>query len=137
MKKTTTTKEKKVKKPKVMWGRPRKYDDPEVFDAACQAYFAGLKTNAPNIAGMCLSMGICRDTWQEYRARRKEFSATIRNAEQAIEAWWVNRLKYPGAGSIFYLKNFKPDHYSDRLPGDDKNPMKVEHRITGMRIIKE
>lgn len=130
---------KKARKVKVtVWGRPQTYtaDDADLFDRKCQAYFAGLKFNAPNIAGLCLFLGMSRETWYAYRKERKEFSDSIRNSEQMVESWWVNRLKYPGAGSIFYLKNFRPEYYKDRTPGDDPNePLNV--RITGMRITKE
>lgn len=126
---------KRLKPTKVMWGRPRAYDDAEEFDAACQKYFATLKFNAPNIAGMCVAIGISRDTWENYRKNRKELFGTIKNAESLIEAWWVNRLKYPGAGAIFYLKNFKPNDFKDRTPGDSTNPLVMQ--ITGMKISKE
>lgn len=43
-------KKKKAKKAVVVWGRPRKYDDPVEFERECQRYFETLKFNAPNIA---------------------------------------------------------------------------------------
>lgn len=128
-------KPKKKKATKAVWGRPRAYDNPEVFDKTCQSYFKQLKWEAPNLAGLLLHLGIAsRQTWLNYK-KRKEFLDTISFVEFAIESYWTGRLKYPGAGAIFYLKNFKPDHYKDRISGDPDEPLNV--RITGMRIIRE
>lgn len=135
MARRTAKKKKKSKATKIMWGRPRSYETAEEFDKACQNYFANLKFNAPNIAGLCVSIGVSRDTWYEYRKKRGEFSDTVRSVEGLIESWWVNRLKHPGAGSIFYLKNFKPTEYKDRISGDPEAPLSMQ--ITGMKITKE
>lgn len=92
----------------------------------------------PNIAGLCVFLGISRDTWYDYAKKRKEFSDTIRNVEYLIESTWLDRLPKPGAiGAIFYLKNYRPELYKDRLPGDPENPFTGEMRITGMKIVKE
>lgn len=126
---------KKSKATKVVWGRPMAYDDPKEFDKACQRYFATLKFNAPNLAGLLLSLGIAsRQTWLNYK-KRKDFLDTISFVEFAIESYWTGRLKYPGAGSIFYLKNFKPTEYKDRISGDPEAPLSMQ--ITGMKITKE
>lgn len=121
----------------MVWGRPRAFDDAEEFKALCQGYFASLKFNAPNIAGLCVFLGISRETWYDYKKKRKEFSDTIKQTELCVESWWVNRLKSPGAGAIFYLKNFRPKEFKDRTPGEEGNPIFVTARITGMRIMKE
>lgn len=120
-------------------GRPNSYDTAEEFQAACVAYFKSLKRwNMPNIAGLCVFLGISRDTWYEYKKKRKELTDTVRNVQYLIESCWLDRLPKPGAiGAIFYLKNFLPEHYKDRIPGDAENPFVGEMRITGMRIIKE
>lgn len=119
----------------VAWGRPRAFDDVQEFGALCKGYFVNLKKKAPNIAGICVYLGISRDTWYEYR-KDKKFSDTIKDVELAVESWWVDRLRYPGAGPIFYLKNFRPEHYKERGVGDSpENPVHIK-QITGMRIVR-
>lgn len=126
----------KSKGEKVLWGRPRAYERSDEFEKECRAYFKALKWNAPNIAGIVVFLGISRDTWERYR-KQKDFCGTIMNVEYLIESWWVNRLKMPGAGAIFYLKNFRSDIYKERTPGDADNPFISEVRITGMRVSKD
>lgn len=56
----------------------------------------------PNKAGLCVALGISRDTYSEYR---KKFPDTIKRADQIIEDIWVQRLPQKNAtGVIFYLK---------------------------------
>lgn len=118
-------------------GRPNSYDTAEEFHAACVGYFKALKRwNMPNISGLCVFLGISRETWYAYKKNRKEFSDTIRNSEYIIESTWLDRLPRPGAiGAIFYLKNFRPDRYKDRISGDPEAPLTMQ--ITGMRIVRE
>lgn len=114
------------------WGRPRKYDDLEEFDVLCRTYYATLKLNAPNIAGICAYLGISRDTWERYR--KGIFQVTCMALETKIEDYWVTRLKQPGNGPLFYLKNFRPSEYKERGPGSsDDEPLHVK-AITGMVI---
>lgn len=113
------------------------YATSEEFMEACRGYFASLKkSDAPNISGLAVSIGISRFTWYEYKKAHKQFSNTINVVEKTIEQWWVNRLaKSSPIGAIFYLKNFKPSDYKDRVSGDPESPISVQ--ITGMRISKE
>lgn len=138
MARQTPKKKKRVRGGRIVWGRPTKYATAELFETACRKYFSSLKFwTGPSIAGLCVSIGLSRETWYDYKKKRKEFSDTIRTVEMTIEAWWVDRLSKQGAvGAIFYLKNFKPDEYKDRVPGDSpKNPQWLQ--ITGMKITKE
>lgn len=117
-------------------GRPNSYEADEFFEA-CKAYFKSLRFfNKPNIAGLCLFLGISRETWYDYRKKRKELSDTIRAVELAIETAWIDKLGSSYAtGAIFYLKNFKPSLYKDTISGDPENPLTLQ--ITGMKISKE
>lgn len=127
-------KRKKAKGALVVWGRPRTHDDAEEFKSLCLGYFVNIKKKAPNIAGICVYLGISRETWYDHKKRRKDLRETITNVELTIESWWVDRLKYPGAGSIFYLKNFRPTEFKERGAGSDPDePLHVKH-ITGVVI---
>ena len=63
------------------------------FDKKCKEYFLGLKWfQKPNITGLCMFLGISRETWHTYKENKKDFADTIRSAEYLIESIWVDRL---------------------------------------------
>lgn len=133
---TATKKKKKL----VIWGRPRAYEMVDDFEKACRKYFASMGFwQKPNITGLCLYLGISRETWHNYKEKRKDFFDTIRGAEMMIETAWVDRLGSSSSpiGAIFYLKNFKPKDWKDRAAGDSpENPVYTK-QITGMKISKD
>lgn len=99
-------------------GRPPKYESHEVFVKAVEDYFKGcIKANQmPNKAGLCVVVGISRDTYNEYK---KRFPDALKWTEGYIENAWVQRLAGPNAtGSIFYLKNAFKEDYRDRNETD-------------------
>lgn len=120
-------------------GRPESYSTGEEFREQCVKYFKALKFwNMPNIAGLCVFLGISRETWYAYRKTRKEFSDTIRNVEYLIESVWLDRLPRPGgAGVIFYLKNKFPEMYRDRVAGESADNPLYTKQITGMRVVSD
>ena len=113
-------------------GRPPKYKSAEeVFEAArdyFQACDAQLPPAMPNKAGLCLWLGISRDTYSEYR---KKFPDTIKKIDDAIEDAWVQRLRSNApTGAIFYLKNafkndFKDRHVTDITSGGKALPTPI------------
>lgn len=123
-----------------VFGRPLAYKTVAEFHAECIKYFESLKRgqNMPNIAGLCLFLGISRETWYDYSKKRGDFSDTIKAIEYAIEAVWLDRLPKSGAiGVIFYLKNKFPDLYKDRVAGESEDNPLFTKQITGMRVVKD
>jgi len=99
-------------------GRPPKYSDHNEIIIKANAFFALCDKNRqkPEKAGLCLALGISRDTYSEYK---KRFSDTIKGLELYIESCWVRRLDSQAAtGAIFYLKNAFRDEYKDRQETD-------------------
>ncbi len=141
--KTKAKKKKERKGPYVglipPFGRPPVYKTAAEFRAMCMRYFESLKRGGmPNIAGLCLFLGIHRDTWYSYSKKRSDFTDTVKAIEYAIESVWLDRLPKPGAiGVIFYLKNKFTELYKDRTAGEsEENPLYTKH-ITGMRVVKD
>ena len=57
----------------------------------------------PNKAGLCVYLGICKETYNDYK---KKFSDSIKGFESITENAWVQRLGGSSpTGAIFYLKN--------------------------------
>lgn len=89
----------------------------------------------PEKAGLCIWLGIHRDTYNEYK-KKPGFSDVLKGAELWIERAWVQRLAGNApTGAIFYLKNAFREEYRDRqetdiTTGGDKL------QITGMTIAK-
>lgn len=89
--------------------RPPKFQTSQEFEAAAEAYFIACadpdKPEVPTVNGLCLALGICRDTLWEY-AKKPEFSDAVKGARTQLEAAWEKRLAGPNAaGTIFWLKN--------------------------------
>ena len=102
-----------------MTGRPPKYSSEEDLRTEITAYFAQCdkKHEMPNKAGLCLFLGISRDTYNEYKKTR--FPDAIKASEATIEDAWVQRLAgTTPTGAIFYLKNAFSDDYRDRHETD-------------------
>ena len=99
-------------------GRPPKYDSSDTLDKRIVAYIKRCDKNGsmPNKAGLCVWLGISRDTYNEYK---KKFPDTLKAVEAFIEDAWVQRLAATAAtGAIFYLKNAFKEHYRDRTETD-------------------
>lgn len=70
----------------------------------------------PNKAGLCVSLKISRDTYNEYK---KKYPDTLKGIEAYIENCWVQRLNSNApTGAIFYLKNAFKDDYRDKHETD-------------------
>ncbi len=98
--------------------RPPKYSNSDTLEEKILVYFEKCieKKEIPNKAGLCLFLGISRDTYSEYR---KKFPDTIKGADTSIENAWVQRLAGNSpTGAIFYLKNAYKEHYKDRNETD-------------------
>lgn len=92
-------------------GRPRDYDDPEVFAKRVEEYFtetAG-EEKKPTLSGISLYLGFSdRETFSNYAGYGDEFSRTVNRAKMRIEDHRHQMLVDKNAftpGIIFDLKN--------------------------------
>lgn len=99
-------------------GRHAKYESAEAINKVTDKYFALCKKEKeqPEKAGLCLALGISRDTYSEYR---KKYPDTIKAIDMYIESCWVKRLNAQApTGAIFYLKNAFKEDFKDRTESD-------------------
>lgn len=89
-------------------GRPREYNDPELFAAKAGEYFSQVEADnkVPNLAGLCLHMGFSdRDSFTRYAEYGEDFSRTVKAVKMRMENDRVQRLHSGNAtGPIFDLK---------------------------------
>jgi len=68
----------------------------------------------PNRAGLCVFLGITKETYYQYK-KKKKLSDYIKKFEENMQDVWVSRLNASApAGAIFYLKNAFRDEFKDR-----------------------
>ena len=97
-------------------GRPTKYD-PLMCELVTEFGAEGA-----SFCEMAVRLGICVDTFAQYRKKYPEFSEAVKKANDLARAWWENtarRHTFGGAQMnatawIFTMKNRFPDHYKDR-----------------------
>lgn len=93
-------------------GRPPIYSTPEEFAAVADAYFAECRRDdedkdreIPTVNGLCLALGMCRETLLAYEDK-PEFSDAVKRVRATLENAWEKRLSGNSvAGVIFWLKN--------------------------------
>lgn len=86
--------------------RQRIFKSPEELELKINAYFKGKEYNELTITGLCLHLGINKDTFYEY-AKRAEFKPIIDMARLRVEnSYEIALRKNGGAENIFALKNF-------------------------------
>lgn len=87
-------------------GRPTKYTNCEELEKKINEYFNEVKEEEITITGLCLYLGINKDTFYEY-AKRDEFKDIINLARLVVENSYEISLRKNGrTGDIFALKNF-------------------------------
>lgn len=97
-------------------GRPPKYTSAQQLMDAGREYFDTCEKarELPEKAGLCIGLGITRETYNEYR-KKPQFSDAIKGMDLYIESCWTRRLGGQAAtGAIFYLKNAFHEHFHDR-----------------------
>ena len=101
-------------------GRPPSFKSVEELKEKFDVYAKLCSDSAqlPEKAGLCLHLGITRETYCEYR-KKPDYSDTIKGIDLYIESNWVRRLTSNApTGAIFYLKNAFRDEYKDRHETD-------------------
>ena len=87
-------------------GRPTKYTSAEQLKKKINEYFEKVNEKEITITGLCLYLGINKDTFYEY-AKREEFKEIINFARLIVENSYEMSLRRNGrTGDIFALKNF-------------------------------
>lgn len=102
-------------------GRPPRYKKKEQIQDLFDEYSKECADNGKIItkAGLLVKLGIDRETYRRYKAKKK-FSDTIKKIEGIIEDAWVQALHHgkQATGPIFYLKNAFKEDYKDRTETD-------------------
>lgn len=87
-------------------GRPFKIKSPKHLIKIIQEYFDITKEEELSITGLCLSVGLNKQTFYNYR-QKKEYKPIIDRARQIVEnSYEISLRKHGRTGDIFALKNF-------------------------------
>ena len=87
-------------------GRPLKIENRKKLINEINNYFETTPEEEITITGLCLSLGINKDTFYEY-AKRDEYADVIEEARLIVENSYEISLRKNGrTGDIFALKNF-------------------------------
>lgn len=106
-------------------GRPLKIDSVKELIDKIDMYFNTTKEEEITITGLCLSLGINKDTFYEY-AKREEYKDVINMARLRVEnSYELSLRKYGRSGDIFALKNFG---------WRDKQEIDADVRTTEIRV---
>ena len=85
---------------------PRTFNEPEQMSKLIDEYFKITASEDITITGLCLHLGIVKDTFYNY-AKREGFKGIVSLARQRVENAYEISLRHNGrAGDIFALKNF-------------------------------
>ena len=98
-------------------GRPTKYD-PDFCQRVIEYGKEGMSK-----AEMAVNLDISRDSFTEYENTHPEFSAAVKEAINASQAWWeekgrkavFNSVNFNATAFIFNMKNRFKDDWSDRV----------------------
>ncbi len=111
------------------WPR-KKYETPELLGAACEEYFK--KEDQPTLAGLCLHLGMHRETFRLYREehseKQPEFREVCNYAMLHLQETVERALLYRQGsvtGPLFWLKNHAGYKDVKELGGQDGGSIKV------------
>ena len=98
-------------------GRPTKYKE-EYCDE-----IVSFMANGSSKVQFCAHIGICYDTFLDWKVKHQKFSESIKRADMVCQAWWESKGQkaifggvegFNPTGYIFNLKNRFPQHYKDK-----------------------
>jgi len=104
-------------------GRPRKYETPEKLESRCLDYFEYCVTDKQviTITGLCLYLGIHRDTLNAWRKEDNEFSDIVKRAIDCVLIAYETKLDtFTFGGAIFALKNIDKENWKDKTESEVK-----------------
>lgn len=116
-----------------------KFKTIEELDNKIEEYFneCDQKKMEPNKAGLRLKLGICKDTYSEWKKKGHKHSDSIKKADDIIEEFWIRRLGQPACtGAIFYLKNAFKNDYRDRYDYDHTTKGEIINPIYGNKSVQ-
>ncbi len=102
-------------------GRPTKYRE-----EYCDSIIEFMKDGSSKIQ-FCAHIGICYDTFLDWKERHQKFSDSIKVADMYCQAWWESKGQkaifgevegFNPTGFIFNMKNRFPAHYKDKRDVD-------------------
>jgi hypothetical protein len=134
-------------------GRPKRYS-PEEFEAKVIEYFEwvneenkqrklkrfeGEKIKPYTLSGICVYLGISRDTWNEY-SKQEEYTGIIKEAKAVVENYAEEGLlngSLNAIGTIFNLKNnfqwVDKIEVSANTGGEQLNQNEIQSRISELK----
>lgn len=87
-------------------GRPLKIDSADELEKLVNEYFEKTAETKITITGLCLYLGLTKETFYEY-AKREEYKDILNRARLMVENSYEMSLRENGrTGDIFALKNF-------------------------------
>lgn len=99
-------------------GRPLKINSAKELEKLVDEYFSQTNENKITITGLCLHLGLTKETFYEY-ARREEYKHILNRARLMVENSYEMSLRENGrTGDIFALKNFG---WRDKVEYEDTN----------------
>lgn len=108
-------------------GRPLKIQSKEELTNKINEYFSNIDEERITISGLCLYLGINKDTFYEY-AKKNEYKEIIDQARLIVENSYEISLRENGrTADIFALKNFG---WSDKVEVKNTNLPKVEELLS-------
>lgn len=105
-------------------GRPSKYKE-----EYCSEIIEFMKDGSSKVQ-FCAHIGICYDTFLDWKKAHPLFSESIKIADMHCQAWWEDKGKkavfggvegFNATGYIFNLKNRFPQHYRDKHEVDHQS----------------
>jgi len=121
-------------------GRPTKYR----MEMCEQVIEAGRQ--GKTVAGMAAEIGITRETFNQWRRNKPEFSDAVKEGLDLAQAWWEDRGqeavfgKVPGFNAtayIFNMKNRFKEDWRDTQDLTSSDGSMSPQKLTGEDLIKE
>lgn len=110
-------------------GRPPKYTSVDELQSLVDGYFAECEIadpkRIPTAAGIALHLGLSRQGMWEY-GKKDQFSDTIKEAKQRVEAAWEEAMLKGGGGAIFWMKNNAG--YRDKHEVEEKSEQEITYK---------
>lgn len=109
-------------------GRPLKIDSAEELEKLVNEYFEKTDEIKITITGLCLYLGLTKETFYEY-AKREEYKDILNRARLMVENSYEMSLRENGrTGDIFALKNFG---WRDKMEVENSNELTKLDELLG------
>lgn len=117
-------------------GRPLKIDSAEELEKLVDEYFNNTEETKITITGLCLYLGLTKETFYEY-ARREEYKHILNRARLMVENSYEISLRENGrTGDIFALKNFGWRDKVEYEESGNKNGV-IEELVEALKNVKK